>query len=143
MIEISISANAARQIQEIPEVDEFGWTSQVKDRIRDLIATEIGSWKPRSERGGSGVIKLCDAISSYCNADVYRLKSQREIDDWRVFFFMLDRDIPPTRHVEEIVKWESNRQCYDDMTQPHVKRILQAITRFKNADRMRLMRNYN
>lgn len=138
-IVISISDNAKAQLAAMPP-PEYDFLGPVAPRIVAQIGRHIGLWTPRSERGGSGIIKWCEAISLHCNADIYRLKSVEEMEQWRVFFFLLDLDTPPTRHVEDIVEWQSNKQCYDEMTQPHVVRLQKATARFKVANRLRLMR---
>lgn len=109
------------------------------DSIQEQIETRIAPWMPTSERGGDGTIKWCEAISLHCNADIYRLKCP-ELGEWRLFFFVLDLRKPPSRHVADIVERTSNEQCYNDMGQPHVKRLRWLTAQFKNSGELRLMR---
>jgi hypothetical protein len=86
---ISISSTAKEQLETLrrhpPE-----YQTHIAGRIEAEIEAHVAPWTPRSERGGDGTIKWCEAISLHCNTDIYRLKSPEEIDQWRVFFFLLD-----------------------------------------------------
>jgi hypothetical protein len=119
-----LSKSAATQLAELIDNGH----EAVAGRILEQIGFHVSAWSPGEEDGE--IIKHLANLSRESRWAVYRLKFKPQIQQWRVFFFFLNGRVPPIREIEEIIKFVSHQQCYDDMRQPHLARIRSAVLNF-------------
>jgi hypothetical protein len=117
---IDFTELAGRQLDAIRQSNAALYARILKD-----IQTHLTSWSPGNE--DQLTIKHLRNISNVCQRNVYRLKSVPTIQKWRVFFTYLDGRKPAVRLVVGVVEYVDQRQCYDDMAQPHVQEIRRRV----------------
>jgi hypothetical protein len=114
------SKEATHQLEVIAATD-----NELAGRILTQIEARIATWDPGNEDGD--VIRRVASVSRAANFPVYRLKFKPEIQQWRVFFFLLNARRPPVRLIAELVEFKSEKQCYDNLSEPHMVRIKREI----------------